>query len=103
MGGAPWLSNAAQQPLSLQPLAGRAPLHPAPLHPAPHFALCWRTTLRHPQPGQLGQHGHQHLHGKQLRLLPRQHVQVRRFWERLGDGRVTGILWLFSACLFQAK
>lgn len=25
------------------------------------------------------------------------------FWERLGDGLVTGILWLFSACLFQAK
>lgn len=74
VGGAPWLSNATQQSLFLNLRTSHAPLHPTP-----HSALFRGTTVWHPQPGELGQHGHKHLHWKQLCLLSWQHVQVRHF------------------------
>lgn len=63
--------------------ARRGPLRApaAPLHPAPPAGRAGargrgRARLRHAEPGELGQHGHQRVHRGQLGLLPGQRVQV---------------------------
>lgn len=48
----------------------------SPLHPAPPAPVSRRAALRHPEPGELRQRGHQRVDREQLGLLTRQHVQV---------------------------
>lgn len=56
---------------------GLAPATGSPLHPAPPASGSWGAALRHTEPGELRQCGHQCVHGEQLCLLPRQHVKVQ--------------------------
>lgn len=54
------------EPQLCRPHSSRSPLHPTP--PAP---VSRRAALRHTEPGELRQHGHQCVHGEQLGLLAR--------------------------------
>lgn len=98
VGGAPWFSAPPHDlPLliaSLFPHHGLQ-LHGAtssgsPLHPAPPAPISRRAALRHTEPGELRQHGHQRVHREQLRLLARQHVQVQK------RARLTGTDWIWQ-------
>lgn len=52
------------EPHFLGPPSSGSPLHPAPSAPVGRGA-----AVRHPEPGELGQHGHQRVHREQLGLL----------------------------------
>lgn len=82
VGGAPRLSDPAPHPALIVAFIllfrhGHTPAPGSPLHPAPPAPGGRGAALRHPEPGELRQRGHQRVHGEQLGLLPRQHVQVR--------------------------
>lgn len=82
------------QPRTEPQLCG-APSSGSPLHPAPPAPVNRRAALRHTEPGELRQHGHQRVHGEQLRLLARQYVQVQQRARRTGTEWNVILVWCY--------